>query len=904
MIRLLAMQWSEGIGRRAGVVAVAISLLIAASTGSFAQSGATSKSGAAAKINQILSVSAAAEGDRSAVRIATREPVGYRYTVYDAQDPVRIVIDFPGMDVSAVSSPVKVDSTPVREVRLSSFDLASGRLGRVEILLTAPTAYNVYLENGSFRVVFASLATAVALPSAPAAVPVPTPTPQPAKMIAPDNIKPESTTPVQPVAETAPAPVAVVSTQAVETSTKPMSVAKKAHSVEVKENQVILHADGRIDRHEQFTLGAPPRLVVDIYGVQPSFQERTFNLGQGFSGLRVGTYADKTRYVFDAAGKKLPQYTVDKKDNSVVVGWSGQSTVRPTAAVKPAPAGTPVTVEAVDFKVVNGKSVLWIALSGPGELLAAEKEGDVVRFGVKNALIDRSLRRTIDASGFPSAVRLVTPYTVQSGKTQDVRFAVELKGPVTYSVQKKEGGIEFIVNDGPFAEPAPAPVSQRPVPVAAAAKPAMVFEPPAMMAATPLPQPAVPQSVAPARVMPEPAKYTGQKISLVFDEADIRRILQLIAEVSDLNIIAGDDVKGTITLRLIDVPWDQALDLIMEIKGLGMVREGNVVRVLPREQIRAAAEARLTAARTQEKLEDLVTEAISVSYTNLSNVSGAAKSVLTERGKLTEDARNKKLIIKDIPSVVEEVRALVAMLDTPERQVMIEARIVEADSTFTRDLGVSWRIQYNDDPNPAISSDSGAVSGGGNFVIAPVAGNAGLGSAFRFGNALIDSTVLDLRISALETARQGKVISTPRVSTLNGQAATISQGTKIPYQSSGTDGLPKTEFVDANLELTVTPEINPDNSIILDINASNSSPTLVAGAEQPGINTKEAKTKLLVRDGETTIIGGIFVENTSDSESGIPYLRKIPYLGQLFKSTNKSNNRSELLIFITPRIVR
>jgi type IV pilus assembly protein PilQ len=156
----------------------------------------------------------------------------------------------------------------------------------------------------------------------------------------------------------------------------------------------------------------------------------------------------------------------------------------------------------------------------------------------------------------------------------------------------------------------------------------------------------------------------------------------------------------------------------------------------------------------------------------------------------------------------------------------------------------------------------------------------------------------------LETSRQGKVISTPRVSTLNGQAATISQGTKIPYQSSGTDGLPKTEFVDANLELTVTPEINPDNSIILDISASNSSPTLVDGATAPGIATKEAKTKLLVRDGETTVIGGIFVEDTSDSESGIPYLRKIPYLGQLFKSSTKSNNRSELLIFITPRIVR
>jgi type IV pilus assembly protein PilQ len=532
-------------------------------------------------------------------------------------------------------------------------------------------------------------------------------------------------------------------------------------------------------------------------------------------------------------------------------------------------------------------------------MIEAEQKDNVVQFGLKNALISRTLRRSIDASAFPSAVRLITPYTVQSGKTQDVRFTVELKGPTTYSLQKKAEGLEFVVVNGPFAEAAPPAVVQREIPVPESpyveSKPVEALTSSAAAAD----QESVPQDMPWLKT----EKYSGQKISLVFDDADIRRILQLIAEVSNLNIIASDEVKGTITLRLIDVPWDQALDLIMEIKGLGMVREGNVVRIMPRDQIRAAAEARLTAARTQEKLEDLVTEAISVSYTNLSNVSGPTKELLTERGKLTEDARNKKLIVKDVPAVVAEIRNLVALLDTPERQVMIEARIVEANSTFTRNLGVSWGITYNDDSGGSGDLSQAAVSGGGNFVISPVVGNAGLGSSLTFGRLGIDSTILDLRISALETASQGKVISTPRVSTLNGQAATISQGTKIPYQSSGTDGLPKTEFVDANLELTVTPEINPDNSIILDINASNSSPTLVDGATAPGISTKEAKTKLLVRDGETTVIGGIFVEDNSDSESGIPYLRKIPYLGQLFKSTTKSNNRSELLIFITPRIV-
>lgn len=893
MTRFLTMRWSARVIRGSGTVGLLACFLVALPAWSFAQSG---NAGKEMKVNQILSVSVAKGGEQPAVHITTREPVGYRYTVYDSQDPVRVVIDFPGMDVSGVDSPIKVDSSPVQEIRVSSFDLSSGRLGRVELLLAAPTPYNVFLSGDDFRVTFAQP------PGGPSAAPAALP----AQEVVSENTLADLPAPASPVKESVPALVSTEKSASAESPAEPPTVAKKAQSVEVKGNQATLNTDGRIERHEQFILGAPPRLVVDIFGVQPVFAERKFKATQGFSGIRVGTYPDKTRYVFDAAGKTLPAYTVDKKGSAVVVGW-GEKPARRPLATNPAPATTPVTVEAVDFKVANGKSLLWVALSGPADVLDAEQEGSVVQFGVKNALISRALRRSIDASAFPSAVRLITPYTVQAGKVQDVRFAVELKGPAPYSLQKGEGGVAFVVDDGAFAEPAPAAVVMKEVPVSlspAAEPPSPVAE---IQPAATVPS-AVPTGMEElalqAKPMLEPEKYSGQKISLVFDDADIRRILQLIAEVSDLNIIAGDEVKGTITLRLIDVPWDQALDLIMEIKGLGMVREGNVVRVLPKDQIRAAAEARLTAARTQEKLEDLVTEAISVSYTNLANVSGPAKELLTERGKLTEDTRNKKLIVKDIPTVVAEIRNLVALLDTPERQVMIEARIVEADSTFTRNLGISWGITYNNDGGGPGDVSQAAVSGGGNFIISPTPGNAGLGSSITFGRALIDSTILDLRISAAETARQGKVISTPRVSTLNGQAATISQGTKIPYQSSGTDGLPKTEFVDANLQLTVTPEINPDNSIILDITASNSSPTLVQGATAPGISTKEAKTRLLVRDGETTVIGGIFVEDVSDSESGIPLLRKIPYLGHLFKSSQKSNNRSELLIFITPRIVQ
>jgi type IV pilus assembly protein PilQ len=583
------------------------------------------------------------------------------------------------------------------------------------------------------------------------------------------------------------------------------------------------------------------------------------------------------------------------------------------------PAPGKVVVQNLDFSTENGKSVFTIELSGNTSYSKPTESDHIIRFGVDNASITRSQRRVIDASAFPSAVKLITPYTVQEKGVQQVRFAVELKGSAAYSLQRNGDNLQLVVEDGAFAEaPVPA-VEQQGV---------LVLNPPPVEERT-ISRALVPDEegtlgeptsfsapdeggteahraepvIVPAPTQAEGA-YVGQKISLVFDDADIRKILQLIADVSNQNIIASDDVTGTITLRLIDVPWDQALALILEIKGLGMLSEGNVVRILPVEKIRAMDEAKLTAARTKEKLEDLFTEVIEVSYTGLDNVVGPAKELLTERGKITADNRNKQVIITDVASVIVEIRKLVKILDTPERQVLIEARIVEASSTFGRDLGVNWRI--NNDNNPGdLPSNAADVSGGGGFLITPSIASAGLAGGITFGQIGIDSTVLDLRISALETSGNGKVISRPRVTTLNGEEASISQGTQIPYQSVSDKGT-TTEFKNAELSLTVTPVINPDGSIILEIEATNSSigSTVATGAgSAPAIDTKEAKTKLLVMDGETTVIGGIFVESENLGEAGIPYLRKIPILGRLFRSNNHSSTRSELLIFITPRIV-
>jgi type IV pilus assembly protein PilQ len=632
--------------------------------------------------------------------------------------------------------------------------------------------------------------------------------------------------------------------------------------------------------------------------------------------MRVGAYEDKVRFVLDTAGNALPQHEVKPEGSSLVVSWSEPTKSEKAQAARTSspkapprrtlpPAATVaeprISVESVDFKAEGGKSVLTVALSGPAEVIKPEVKGKVVHFGIRDANISQALRRTIETFAFPSAVRRIIPYAVIEGGHQDVRFAAELKGDVPYELKGEGNRVVFSVENGRFDQPVPTGKEKVAVPAPAPSRDAAAA---AARAEAPF------RSAETAAPATKERRYTGEKISLIFDDANIRNILQLIGEVSNLNIIAGEEVKGTITLRLVDVPWDQALELIMETKGLGMVRDGNVVRVLPKEQIRAMRQAELAASKEERQLEALTTEVIPVSYSDLTSIAAPTKELLSERGKITSDARNKQLIVTDVPGVVKEIKKLVRILDTPERQVMIEARIVEANSNFSRDVGVRWGISYTPDDSGSGDISRINVGLGGSFLIPPpgtgtVLGSAGMGTGLTFGRVGIDSTVLDLRISALETAGQGKVVSTPRVTTLNGGKALISQGTKIPYQSTSDKGT-ETKFENAELKLEVSPVINPDNSVILDIKASNSSvgatvPTGVGDAI--AIDEKKAETKVLVKDGETTVIGGIFVEDERYSHAGVPWLMKVPILGHLFKSTTRTNERRELLVFITPRIL-
>ncbi len=686
----------------------------------------------------------------------------------------------------------------------------------------------------------------------------------------------------------------------------PLCAADSLSVVSVAEKRVQLSTTTGIEQVRYFTLDSPKRLIVDLYGVQPGEHNDKFPLNAGFGALRVGSLDNKTRFVFDVVGSVFPTYKVKIAADQVIVTWEPSQNAVEAALAEPATVGS-AKITAINFASEGGRSKIYINLAGKAKISPPVRDGNKVQFVLKSTTLPHSLRRIFDTLSFPSAIHSVTPYLVDATGQPEVRFVVLLKGDVPYNLQENGSGYVFVVDDQRYAQVSPAttgtmPVSAQGVVVTSESVAGLTSLPEVSSSAegSPSAAPVINQTGTQGRT------YTGEKTSLVFDNADVRDILRLIAEISDLNLIASDEVKGNVTLRLIDVPWDQALDLILDVTGLGMVQEGNVVRVLPKETIRSMKESEMTADRSQEKIEPLVTQVIPVNYAGLGDVAGPCAELLSDRGSITEDSRDKLLIITDVPNRIEKIKELIVILDTPSRQVMIEARIVEVNSTYSRSLGVNWG--YTHTPSDYLEN---VTSAGGAFqvntstvdAVGDMTATAGLGSAFRLGESVLDIGTLDVQISALEADGNGKIISTPRVTTLNGESATISQGTSIPYQTSGDDG-PKTEFVDAELKLEVTPVINPDGSILLDILVTNDAPSFTPLAGAPSIDTKKAETKVMVQDSETTVIGGIFVENIAESEEGIPWLMNLPVLGNFFKSQSKKVTKNELLIFITPRIVR
>ena len=694
-----------------------------------------------------------------------------------------------------------------------------------------------------------------------------------------------------------------------------------------------------------YTLGAPERLVVDVINTTPAFSERSFSINSGFSDVRIGLYADKTRFVFDALNKKLPQANVYVDGTEVVVDWSNtasqvseQASAR-FVSLQKSPvmqSGAPAVVSEINFDLQGTESVLKVVFDGAIEklkLIQPQSKDGILRFGVVNASVPRSLRRVIDASVFPSSVLQITPYSSIINGERNVMFAAKLKGDVEHTLSLNGGTLEFRCQNASFADPGALdskvvvdfePKSDLPVAASSQINQTImqdVSSPSSSDYGVSRSDDAtvseVLESLSEQDAYDEEAEkiYTGEPVTLVFDDADIRKVMRLIGEISDLNLIVSEDVKGNISLRLQDVPWDQALDLILEIQELGMIQKGNVVRILPLKKIQDMKTERLRAKQEVERLEDTVTEVFGINYKDAESFEDVIEDILSNQGEVQVIEGSKKIMVNDIPAKLDEVREILAVLDEPLKQVMIEARIVEANTSDGLDLGINWGFSYQNDELGGLSTPTGGVGIenldtvgiglGGAFLLPSTIGTSGIGGEFTFGRLGFDDKVLNLRIAALEAAGQGRVVSAPKVLTLDGETATIEQGTSIPYQSTSDAGT-TTEFEDATLSLEVTPEVNPDDTIILEITASNSTigSTVATGAgSAPSIDTKEAETKLLLKNGETTVIGGIYVENELRNETGTPVLKDIPFLGHLFKSRSKSNTRSELLIFITPRIV-
>lgn len=832
-------------------------------------------------------------GEGARVVLSADRPLAY--TFYKTADPPKAVIDLARTDTSAVASPLEVNSDTIRRIETARYGEGATAMTRVEVFFARDTEASAAIDASDKG----RLVLAVVRPAAPvvsAASEMAPATPQaPASSVAPESTQAAVTVSAEPVTPQQSGPPVIT-------------------SIGSKNGYLLIETSGEVTDFKSFRLAKPDRLVVDISGAKLGMGSKVVPLNAlGVGTARIGAYPDKVRIVFDAAEGSLPPLNVAKGDSGLTVAPGEKLVEAPRAAapvqpsvtvtqvrqpepVKPAaPAKSTIpTVESIDFKVIDGTSRLAVAVTGGCDSDKPVKTADGFSVTLKNCILTKKLQRHLDTSAFDSVVQKVTPYQVRTKGRSDVKIQVQLRQPASYGV-KREGDLLVLSVRNPEGFEA----SVADLPAAPALQDGKA-------------QAAVRQTDAPRESDPlagvassggAKKVYTGRRVTLEFSDADIRKIFQLIAEVSNLNFLVGDDVSGTISLKLVNVPWDQALDVILENKGLGMQRDGNIVQIRPKSKIQTLADEEQAMKRAKERAMELKTEIFDINFASVGDIVSQFNAVKSERGTISQDARTNRVIVKDIEPALVEMRSLLKNLDLPEKQVLIEARIVEATSTFTRDLGVQWGLHYKDG-SASILNVNAMDAGFGGIVTPPP--SSGFPSATSSGGAvgisfgkLTNNFQVDLRLSAAAVAGLVKIVSTPKVVTLNNKAAKISQGQSIPYQTTSAEGT-KTEFVEAALTLEVTPHITSDGSISMKIKASNNS---AGTGSPPPINKKEATTELLVKNGETTVIGGIYVDSDTDEDRGVPFLMDIPLLGWLFKSNTKNKTKTELLIFITPKIV-
>jgi len=675
-------------------------------------------------------------------------------------------------------------------------------------------------------------------------------------------------------------------------------------------------ASGEIANYNSFKLNDPFRIVVDIWGVAqgPSASEIPAGTPQ-VKAVKLSQLGDKLRMVVETPEDVPLPFLVTTEGNRLVLSVGGGQEEKVTSLDRPMAEKEAMkgkSIVGIDLEDLPEASNIVVTTSGTLSHKVIEGKNNVTLV-FPGSSADKGLLREMDATRFDIPVQRVRP---SAGKT-GVEVAVSYAPGSTYTVQEKD---DAVVLSFPKTD------AGRKGTVVAELKERTASSPPALAGPDAEPSRGITRYGFVTHEVESQKKYVGQRISLDFKDADLANVFRIIAEVSNLNIITTDEVKGRVSVRLINVPWDQALDIVLKSKSLGATQEGNILRIAPLASLRAEDKARLDAKREVEKLQatlEGVIETIPVNYSKAADLKDKITDLLSEGGKVTIDDRTNTIIIRDLRKNVEDVKALVATLDTAIPQVLIEARIVEVDTNFTREIGVQWGGSYKNNANTTVGI-TGIQDTSGAFVPdqalanttpftsnlpapnyavnLPASVGLGAGGGLTFG-ILRDNLRLDLSLSALEASGKGKVVSSPKVVTIDNKEAMIEQGTQIPYSTVSASGT-NTQFVDATLSLKVTPHITPEGSIIMKLEAKNDSQGQTGANGQPAINKKKATTEVLVRDGETAVIGGILQVTRKKDQSAVPWFSKIPILGYLFKYDATQAQNQELLIFITPKILK
>lgn len=902
--------------------------------------------GASAELNVVKAVQVQAQGAGARVVISgTRAPT---FTVFRLSDPARLIVDLAGADVSAVRGP-RDGAGPVSGVAISQFSDERAALGRVVVAMAESSRYDVRAagndvvvaiqggpaEAGDGAAARAEASTGEGAPGseekgagASQAAAAPEKVPASSKLLGAQGEKD-----------------VVASRRDEKVAQHPghrltgASVARRGAGA-----VVTLSADGEVGTFEEVELEKPPRLALDLYGFEKGLRPQKAPPGTLLKELRFGKHDDKIRVVIEALGDKMPAYAVARTAAGLEVSLTPSAAGKPVAsAQKPGPAAiASAQVEIRDpaapkpmvaapqakpekrARLVSVRDVTFRGDEQQGRVVVAVPRGTDYRvtrpdprtavLTLSGASIPKRLERSLDTSAFGGPVKMVSsfaapgqPDVVQVVATLDRDAADQVgfdaSGQLAWEFSAKARGraAAEMTLDGRRLS------LQEESAEAAPRTGGFSAEAPGYAA-----------SAAPRR-----ARYVGRRVSFEFKDIDIHNLLRIISEVSKKNVIVADNVSGKVTIRLRNVPWDQALDLILKSKGLDKEEMGNILRIAPAKELEEERRLAAERAKSAHALEPLKVRLIPVNYATAAEVSTKVKDLLSDRGSMSVDARTNVIIVKDTADALARAEGLVRRLDTQTPQVLIEGRIVEANTNFSRDFGIQWGGNVNLSPtsgNPTgltfpsvvrVAGGSTGDSSGGtadtpNFAVnLPAAVGTGAGGAlgFVFGSAG-GAVGLNLRLSAMESHGQIKTISAPKITTLDNNPATIAQGVSIPYSQTSGFGA-STTFMEAKLELKVTPHVTADGSVLLQISATNNQPNAgVTGASgQPSISKKEAQTQVLVKDGDTTVIGGIYTRSTSLAEASVPVLSKIPVLGWLFKKQSENDSRTELLIFITPRIV-